>query len=142
MNAKYTIPTMVLSTTLTACADPIIGEWTATKLVDGAEGTTTVLPYESCYTPYEGYDETTGEYIYGEEECVEISYKMTINDDLSGSFTTTAGEDTEDMNVQVTKDASNEWTIVNDLFTFDCALNGKELECDIETSTYSIFFEK
>ena len=130
---------MVISTTLTACANPIVGEWKATQLDDG-EGTVTELPYQSCYTPYEGYDETTGEYIYGAEECNEISYKMTIDSELKGVFTMSEGDNNLDLDLTATKDAASEWTLETDQFSLDCALTENILECRVQGST--IFFEK
>ena len=142
MKIQYTIPTVLLSTTFTACADPIVGEWTGTKLTNSGE--VVDLPYERCYEPYLGIDSETGEYMYGDEECTSLTYSMTINSDLTGTFKSTylpGGTD-----IAVEKEESSRWTISLTVAgtdaTLDCNLNDKELECAVEGSNGSLTFEK
>ena len=50
---KYAITAVAISTNLTACADPIIGEWVGVQATSNEDATQTVaLPYESCTEDY------------------------------------------------------------------------------------------
>ena len=71
---KYAIATVVLSTNLTACADPLVGDWLGVKATSNENSSDSVtLPYESCTEDYTYVDEYGNETVY-EGSCSTLSF--------------------------------------------------------------------
>ena len=143
---RYAIATAVLSTNLTACADPIIGDWLGVKATSNDSSSESVtLPYESCSEDYTYVDEYGEETLY-EGSCSTLSFEMTIGDDLTGNM---------DMNVdyavkidlEVEKKGDSAYTIdlsANGESTqIDCTLSeASKMNCNMDFGGFNVDFEK
>ena len=114
------------------CADPIIGEWNANEVCDG--GTCYALP--------------------SNQDGIKYSVNMSINEDLTGSMSSTMIEDTKteietvNINVSIEDETRYELSRINDDGTIDkimCEMKNEELECfdeEFDINEESITFEK
>ena len=142
---KHTaISTAILSTTLTACADPIVGEWvgkTATSSDD--ESSSISLPYESCISLYY-YDDATGEET-PYENCSTISFDLAVESDLTGTMDMYGGVYT-DLPAEITKNSGSykiDVTYDYGSFSLDCNLSdATNMSCDFDEVGISVDFEK
>ena len=121
MKLKYAIPSLIgLSTTLTACADPIIGEWIGESIT--IDGDTVNIPYE-----YNGVE-------------LFSSLDLTVEADLTGALTQESYDGTNSVSVAVTNNGGGNYAIAStdpdaggeDL---DCNLSGSKLSCTSGSTT-------
>ena len=142
---KHTIvSTAILSTTLTACADPIVGDWvgkTATSNDD--ESSSISLPYESCISVYY-YDDLTSDET-PTENCNTVSFSITVESDLTGTMDMYGGMYTN-LPAEITKNGGSyaiDVTYDNGSFSLDCNLSdATNMNCDFDDAGFNIDFEK
>ena len=127
MKLQYAIPSVLgLSTTLSACADPIVGEWNVDSFT--SEGTTTEMPYE-----------------YGGVVLME-SATLTVESDLTGTFVSVgySGDYMDfnsSMDVTVTNDGDSKYTVTpsdEDTSALNCTLSGSTMECEADGTTMAL----
>ena len=143
---KYAIATAVLSTNLTACADPIIGDWVgvkATSLENSSESVT--LPYTSCTEDYT-YVDYDGEEIFYEGSCSTTSFDMTIDSDLTGTMNLDFYSPVK-VDLEAENRGSGEYDIKlsadGDSVNINCTLaDSKNLTCNMDFLNASVDFEK
>ena len=120
MNSQYTIPSLlILATSTTGCADPIVGTWSADSFT--ADGETIEIPYE-----------------YGGVEIFS-SMEMTFDADLTGTMEMVQYSGTDSYTLTATNDGGGAYTILSeDEDSLDCTLSGDSLECSVEDTTISM----
>ena len=123
MKAQYSIPSLlILSTTTTACGDPLIGLWSANTLT--IENNDIPIPYT-----------------YNGEEVIS-SVEVNFEEDLSG-FWEMKGTESYAMNVQATNNGGGKYSILSDNEDnegLDCSLSASTLECS--ATSFTIVFSK
>ena len=125
MKLQYAIPSLLgLSTTITACADPIIGDWTGESV--SFDGDTIEIPYE-----------LDGVTIIG-------SLDMTIDADLTGSMTQDGYDGTYSIDIAVTNNSGGSYSINQtgedaDTDPLNCTLAGSELNCESDGGVGMVF---
>ena len=133
MSKHCAIPPILISTTLTACTDSIVGEWEGKQIT--VDNETYILPYEFCYSD-SVYDEY-GEVIEtGEEICKSVTYSIIVQDDFSADFVFYAGT----YSATVTKEDSKNYQIEAEELSLNCVLEKQELTCSSEGT--EIIFDK
>ena len=125
MSTKLAIPTVLLSTTVVGCADPLVGIWAGDSVT--VDGETINIPYE-----YGGY--TLIEYI-----------ELDFDTDLLGTWTQKGDGGSYSTNLEATKTSSGSYTIKTpegDLDTLSCTLSGSSLDCTANEDDAKITFSK
>ena len=125
MRLQYAIPSLLgLSTTITACADPIIGDWTGESI--SFDGDTIEIPYE-----------LDGVAIIG-------SLDMAIDADLTGTMTQDGYDGNYSINIAVTNNSGGSYSInqTGDDASedpLDCTLAGSDLTCSSDGGVDMVF---
>ncbi|MAA80097.1 MAG: hypothetical protein CL916_12650 [Deltaproteobacteria bacterium] len=117
MRVQFAIPATILlgtTTTMTGCADPIVGTWTGTSIE--ADGETITIPYS-----YEGVD------------LIE-SLDLTVDADLTGSMSQVGYGGEYTVNLEATNNGGGSYTITptdeeDAEDPLNCTLTGSELAC-------------
>ncbi|MEC7985469.1 MAG: hypothetical protein VX278_09910 [Myxococcota bacterium] len=126
MKLQYAIPAVLgVGTTLTACADPIVGEWNGESISVGGESQD--IPYE-----YNGLE-------------VLSSLTMTVESDLTGKWSQ-EGYYAFNFDINATNDGGGKYTIAIDATdgeeTIVCTLSGSSLDCTDEDDGFTVNFSK
>ena len=117
MKLQYAIPVFGISTTLSACADPIVGDWSVNSIT--SDGETMEIPYS-----------------YGGTELIS-SITMSVAADLTGTFVSEGySGDYMDMNnttnLTATNDGGGDYTITpsgEEMGVLSCTLSGSTMDC-------------
>ena len=114
MKLQYAIPSLLcLSTAISACADPIVGDWTGESFT--LDGQTLDIPY-----------------VVDGVEWIS-SLDMTVETDLTGVVTQESSGVTETNNITVSNNGGGNYTISSDdeegVEDLDCNLSGSSLSC-------------
>lgn len=119
MKVQFAIPATLLlgtSTTMTGCADPIVGTWIGESF--SSEGETVEIPYS-----YNGVE-------------VISSMDMTFDADLTGKFEQIGYGGEYSMDLEAVNNGSGSYSIKatneDDTDTLDCTLSSSTLECSID----------
>ena len=143
---RYAITTAVLSTSLTACADPIVGDWVGVTAASNSDASDSVtLPYENCTEDYTYVDYDGNETIY-EGSCSTISFEMTIGDDLTGSMDMSLSYAVK-LDLEVENSGGGAYKInmsaEGESADIDCTLSdAKNMNCNMEFGGFNVDFEK
>ena len=143
---KYTITAVALSTGLTACADPIIGEWDGKTATSTADGNSTVsLPYESCYEVYD-YNSESGEET-ATEYCNTMEFSLSIDADLTGTMQMAVPTGSVSPTLAIVKSGNNAYkitaTVEDESLDLNCTLSdAQNLNCVFPLFEFHVDFEK
>ena len=119
---SYKIAAVSLSTTMVACADPIIGDWDGKTITQ--EDTRMDLPYELC-SEYEGE----------ETDCYTIDLFMSFDEDKIGVLDlTTSGMELEGNMLPLESSQGYKYavSILGNEINLSCEITNGILECDFD----------
>ena len=140
---RYTIAIAVLPTTLTACADPIVGDWVGFNATYNSGDYSMDLPYEACSTVTYSYE---GSYS-SEDVCYMVSFALSIESDLTGAADLNLYGNNYNLPLTVEKQTSSSYTITltedGETTDLDCTLSDPQsLNCNFASLEYNVDFEK